>query len=511
MDIRLLKGSDMITSKGHSGTALLFAFIWAIVFYTPAWAAQFAGGTGEPNDPYQIATAEQLAMVGSDPELVRKHYVLTASIDLAGKVHSQSVILLFEGTFDGRGHTIRNLRIEGPNAQGLFGLIGDDGEVRNLGVVNVYVTGPSYPAGLVTNNMGRVLNCYSTGKVIGTGHAAGGLVGFNWNWGTVANSYSTATVEGPVFVGGLVGENAGTISFCHSTGDVMGHNEVGGLVGSNMGEITSSYCAATVSGIGWWVGGLVGYNSGKIISSYADATVTGEYEFVGGLVGRNGGLVSSCYSVGSVTGEDMVGGLVGDNEGKIATSYSAAMVMGYGRNDGGLMGLSTARAPNVNPIKDGYFLDPADGGGVDNKIGTPLTSADMKQQASFVGWDFWGTDADGASDVWFMPEDAYPVLAWQTEVTGLHAIPDVSGLPLDEARAALTAAGFVAGDISYDFHRSIPSGYVIRADPYSVAPAGATIGLVLSSGGTYEWTENPGDGTVDNPYHTDSEKFLRAC
>ncbi|HOV77792.1 MAG TPA: hypothetical protein PLS24_07170, partial [Sedimentisphaerales bacterium] len=41
-------------------------------------AVKFAGGTGEPNDPYQIATAEQLIAIGSDPNLARSHFVLTA-------------------------------------------------------------------------------------------------------------------------------------------------------------------------------------------------------------------------------------------------------------------------------------------------------------------------------------------------------------------------------------------------------------------------------------------------
>ena len=282
--------------------ALLLAFVGATVACTAAWGSEFAGGTGEPNDPYQIVTAEHLAAINSAPDLRRKHYVLTASIDMSGMTRSQAVILWFSGTFDGNHHTIRNLRIDGGGGQALFGYVGRDGEIRNLGVVNVDITSDSHPAGLVGDSFGRVLNCYSTGRVIGRAHAAGGLVGSNW--GTVANCYSTAIVEGPIFIGGLVGENAGTISFCHSTGDVMGHNEVGGLVGSNMGAITSSYSVATVSGIGWGIGGLVGDNSGKISSSYADATVTGEYQFVGGLAGVNAGMVSSCYSTGRVTGED---------------------------------------------------------------------------------------------------------------------------------------------------------------------------------------------------------------
>ena len=36
----------------------------------------FAGGTGEPNDPYQIATVADLLAIGSDHDLLRKHFVL---------------------------------------------------------------------------------------------------------------------------------------------------------------------------------------------------------------------------------------------------------------------------------------------------------------------------------------------------------------------------------------------------------------------------------------------------
>ncbi len=487
-------------SKRGSSAILWFAFVWAGISCATVWGVEFAGGTGEPNNPYQIATAEQLTAIASAPDLMWKHYVLAASVDLSGVTLSRSVIAYFQGTFDGEGHTIRNLRIDGEGGRALFGYVGRDGEIRNLGVVDVDITGASHPAGLVGDNFGRVLNCYSTGRVISTAHAAGGLVGSNW--GTVAGSYSTATVEGPIFVGGLVGENIGAISFCHSTSDVTGSTAVGGLVGTNMngGVIVSSYCVATVTATGWWVGGLVGENSGKIISSYADATVTGEYQYAGGLAGQNTGLVSSCYSTGSVTGEDHVGGLVGYNAGRIATSYSAAAVLGYGRDDGGLVGRASAIASHPTSTEDCYFLDPADGGGAANDIGTPLSSAEMKLQASFVGFDFWGTDLDGVSDVWFMPADAYPALAWQTDVTRLEPVPNVSGLPLDEAQVALTAAGFVVGETSYDYHQTIPSGSVIYTTPYGAAPAGAAIGLVVSSGPAYDWVTNPGDGTAENPY-----------
>lgn len=164
---------------------------------------------------------------------------------------------------------------------------------------------------------------------------------------------------------------------------------------------------------------------------------------------------------------------------------------------GGLVG----RVVNsVSVLKSCYFLASADGGGPDNKFGTPLTAAQMTQQASFSGWDFWGTDVDGMADRWFMPAESFPVLVWQAEVTGVQRVPDVAGLPLERAKASLASAGFVPGDVSYDFQRDLPAGFAIHAEPYSVAPTGSTIDLVASSGKAYDWAANSGDGTEVNPY-----------
>jgi hypothetical protein len=62
-----------------------------------SWGYSFAGGTGEPNDPYQVATAAQLISIGSDPNLLSKHFVLVADIDLdpnlpGGRVFDRVVI-----------------------------------------------------------------------------------------------------------------------------------------------------------------------------------------------------------------------------------------------------------------------------------------------------------------------------------------------------------------------------------------------------------------------------------
>jgi hypothetical protein len=424
--IPLLKGSGMTRTKEHFGIVLLLVFLWTLGFCPTAPGVEFAGGTGEPNAPYQIATAEQLFAVGSDPNLLRKHYQLVADIDLGGATRSQAVILTFSGTFDGNGHIIRNLHIDGEGSQALFDALARGGEVKNLGVVDANVIGSGNPAALVAFNFGSVRNCYSTGSVTGRQHSGGGLVGLNI--GTIACSWSTAAVAGQVFVGGLVGENTGSIISCYASGNVTAATDAGGLAGLNGGAI--SCC----------------YSTGRVAAALD----------VGGLVAVNGGSIDSCYSIAGVT---CAGG-----------NYLIRYV-------GGLVGNDHSGSPaQVNSC---WFLAPADGGGPDNGIGMPLTNAQMKQKSGFTGWDFWDSAADGINDQWFMPTDACPVLVWQADITGLTPVPDVVGLPLEQAKAALTTAGFIVGTIDYENASGVVSGCISRTYPHSFALPGGTINLFV--------------------------------
>ncbi|RBQ26409.1 GLUG motif-containing protein, partial [Arcobacter sp. CECT 9188] len=149
----------------------------------------------------------------------------------------------FAGTFDGLGHTISNLYINGTDLDfvGLFGVTNTNAVIKNIGLKDVNITGQT---------------------------AVGGLVGING--GTISNSYATGTVNGNWSVGGLVGINGGTISNSYATGTVswLGNN-VGGLVGFNNGIITNSYATNSVTGSSN-VGGLVGNNNGTITNSWYD-------------------------------------------------------------------------------------------------------------------------------------------------------------------------------------------------------------------------------------------------
>ena len=185
----------------------------------------------------------------------------------------------FLTTFEGNGHTIRNLLIDRPstNYVGLFGYTDWKADIRNVGLIQVDVEGRTYVAGLVGNNLGTITACYATGQVSGLGNI-GGLVGSNYK--SVRSSYAAAQVSGRSAVGGLVGRNLGVVIHAsYATGEVSGRgrSSVGGLVGYENGNtIRESYATGRVSGetsVGGLVGGL---DSSTITASYWDTTTSGQ-------------------------------------------------------------------------------------------------------------------------------------------------------------------------------------------------------------------------------------------
>lgn len=102
-------------------------------------ANSYAGGDGSKTNPYEIATAEQLAKLARDVNngntFRGKYFKLTADIDLSGgiwmpigKYYNYGNVnnRLFFGKFDGNGHVIKNMHIQwedaDDNAKSVWGL-----------------------------------------------------------------------------------------------------------------------------------------------------------------------------------------------------------------------------------------------------------------------------------------------------------------------------------------------------------------------------------------------------
>lgn len=216
-------------------------------------ANSFAGGDGSETNPYQIATGEQLALLGkyvqdADASYNSKHYILNNSIllnDSSANNWYEGTALnkwsygagtaTFNGSLNGNGYVIRGIYIKtNLNYVGLFPRLNYHTTIKNLGIESSYIE--------TTNANG----------------AAGGLAGSINSWADgdhiIESCYvsDTVTVKSAIYAGGLIG-----------------NDEV--KEGGKTVRISNCYSAAAIEGsmkaslIGFWY-----YAKGlSVISSYA--------------------------------------------------------------------------------------------------------------------------------------------------------------------------------------------------------------------------------------------------
>ena len=219
-------------------------------------------------------------------------------------------IPVFSGTFDGQGHTISNLKVNGSLSRaGLFGLVTSSGQIKNL-VVSGSVT-PSgeviCAGGIVAENSGYIEGCVFTGKV------------------------SSKTISG-----GIAGINNGVINGCANFSEV----DVG--IKKNSRITLKNIKSAGLKGLGELIfggtidsaddrsGGIAGNNSGSILSCKNLGLVgsTGKSQNSGGIAGCSSGNIALCSNYASVQGSKNVGGIVGLSLPYIKTSYSEDLLTG---------------------------------------------------------------------------------------------------------------------------------------------------------------------------------------
>ena len=226
-------------------------------------------GSGTESDPYQISTAAQLKRfrdIVNGPNGQTKNLaacaVLTADIDLNNEPWTPigpDRDSAYTGTFDGQGHTVKNLSVTvnvQPGRAGLFGCV-KDGTIRKLTV-----------AGSVscTANQGW----------------CGGIAGYAMDE-TIENCASLCTVSCTGIdarVGGIVGlvdYNSRTLIIrdCYNIGKITGRSDngsgdAGGICGFYMnGKISNCYNVGEITGSG--------YVSKIAVSAYNDSRPTNCY------------------------------------------------------------------------------------------------------------------------------------------------------------------------------------------------------------------------------------------
>jgi len=214
-------------------------------------------GEGTATKPYLISDANEFASIGYRNTA---YYCLDADIDLSDIIWTTAVVPSFSGYFDGNGHVVRNLQIQGDGHLGLFGCVTPEAVVTRVRLEGTFTEGAGdYVGGLAGRSGGRIADCSSGGSVIGNEYV-GGLIGFLGE-GSLSTSRSAGTVVGVRRVGGLVGysDQTGILSNCYCTNSVIGGSIVGGLIGQSAyrGSVSHCYSAGPVASE-QYVGGFVG-------------------------------------------------------------------------------------------------------------------------------------------------------------------------------------------------------------------------------------------------------------
>ena len=177
----------------------------------------------------------------------------------------------FAGTFDGCGHTISGLNVQGSTVnQGLFAAI-NKATIRNLNVSGTVSCGTkNYVGGIVGKvQAGMIENCSFSGSVTGgyTGGIAGGLNGNNV---TISGCANLAAVTGTT-AGGILGywKNTASIRDCYNTGSVTGSAKAGGIVGQlQKGSIENCYSTGVVGGTAAQFGGIFAFSNAAVKNCY---------------------------------------------------------------------------------------------------------------------------------------------------------------------------------------------------------------------------------------------------
>lgn len=424
----------------------------------------FAFGSGTEENPYVIATIDQLQAI-DDTLYLDKHFIQAGDIDASATAEFNNGEALhdgfnpigdaehpFTGSYNGGGYVIENIYLKFTRSydyNGLFGYV-KNARLENINVDNREQVGEKLSSEKLAVKPGQVQEMFyllnqSTDDSLKRG--LGGLAGVN-EGGVIRNSHFRGGVGGyPGQEGsGLVGVNTGLIEFSSFEGSVS-YDGSAGFVSWNIGEIRNSYASVVVSGQS--TAGFVYVNDGTIIESYSDL---GTYSYgtaaTAGLVLRNYGRIESSFATGTNSGFMRTSGLVMENGGQILNSYSQVSLdvnfvtgieelrignLVMENHAEGVVETSYAAgsltlnpesatvyaggvaAENFGELKSVYWdrektgmeegVDEGSGVGAAGLTTLQMTGASAQENMSEFDW----------VNVWTTTSDGYPILRWQEE------------------------------------------------------------------------------------------------
>jgi hypothetical protein len=342
------------------------------------------------NSKILIGSVEDMKKL-QDPANWNARFVLNRNIDMSKYEGNWSPIgngtTKFNGSFDGAGYVISNLKVNMPNVDyaGFFGFIGQSGRVQNLVLKNVEIVGGSNCGAVAAVCEGGVSDTKVNGLVQATGSNVGGV--FGTLSGSAYQVLCNVNTAGRDNVGGFAGTiQNGTVSgvFVKSGTTVKGNDSIGGLVGlvTYMGpvHIEKSFAGAKISAVDERAGGLVGFLEArssnvsyttKIDHSYSTGSIENCPKNAGGLIGEvladGAGTVSAELSY-STTEVDIKctenrGGFIGkmepQNVGSFAKSFWVKQNIDNDINGKEIIGIGNEQIANqaVTVLPKGYSIN----------------------------------------------------------------------------------------------------------------------------------------------------------
>lgn len=264
-----------------------------------------SGGTGTFDDPYIVASAEELAEIATrvnsgteasgvifpngNPGYADQYFLLDKDLDLSDYTPWMPISIpgekIFFGHFDGGDHIITHLTTEFSttnNNQGLFSVIGANASISNLSIKASHITGEIYTGAFVgaAGENSVISNCHNYSDIYTTFYYTGGIAGASW--GTIENCTNCGNIYSEMdFIGGIVGDFYGTLTGCINTGHVSGTTSVGGTIGySANATINHNVNAGNIHASSVYSGGVVGF-----VTNYDSENTTAYLLNYGGVFG----------------------------------------------------------------------------------------------------------------------------------------------------------------------------------------------------------------------------------
>jgi hypothetical protein len=505
-----------------------------VTFHTTPFYSMPTSGNGDPANPWEISTIDELAWMMTQSERWGDSFELVADLAIGTETASwfsglgfspigTYPTMPFTGQFNGNDYTIDGLTIARPGSDytAFFGYL-QNATVSDIHFTGASVSGNDDTAGLVAFVSASLIDNVSFSGNITGGRDAAGLVALA-NDGTTDIFEASVEVNVQASVGGYV---AGIIAqaydpvnifACSASGSVDAVNaSAGGLAGqlvdSEVRNCQSDMVIITASS----AGGLINYaRSSTLVTSFAYGIVNASSEAAGFVRLSNGSDFSDCYAQGPVTALGAAAGFFGRSLSSVSTidrCYASGAVT------------APAASGFASDIGTSVFADcfwDVEASGQSTSDGEQAgaiegqNTAWMQTQANFVnaGWDF--TPVTGN---WSINTATYPYLQWQIPATPVAPIATTgaaSGVMSTEAllNGTLNPQGYTT---TYYFQLGETSGDYNLGN-FPVTPANAGNGVLnvavdaSVSGLTPEtdyffrlYAENIGGGTFgsEQTFHT---------